>query len=131
MSRVVKRKVKMEKLPSCNFCPKEAKYDAPMLGHSSWAYFCPDCWASRGSHTLYNELRAATEDEKVRDQLGDSEYDAELEDQYMSSVDLEELMEESMFGSSCGVEVADGCMVEPDGKCCHGYSSPLLLAGLI
>lgn len=28
-------------------------------------------------------------------------------------------------------ETADGCEVEPDGKCPHGYSSPLLLLGII
>ena len=26
---------------------------------------------------------------------------------------------------------ADGCRVEPDGVCQHGYSSPLLLLGMI
>lgn len=26
---------------------------------------------------------------------------------------------------------ADGCRVEPDGTCRHGYSSPLLLLGMI
>ena len=28
-------------------------------------------------------------------------------------------------------ECADGCIVEPDGACEHGYSSWLLVAGLI
>ena len=26
---------------------------------------------------------------------------------------------------------ADGCLVEPDGTCPHGYRSPLLILGLI
>jgi hypothetical protein len=125
------RTVKMSKLPSCNFCSEEARYDAPVLGHSSWAYFCPDCWASRGSHTQYTELRAETEDERARDQRGSDEFDPELEASFMENVDLEAVMSESLFGASCGVEVADGCVVEPDGKCCHGYSSPLILAGLM
>ena len=29
------------------------------------------------------------------------------------------------------VTTEDGCQVEPDGVCSHGYSSPLLEAGLI
>ncbi len=29
------------------------------------------------------------------------------------------------------VTAADGCRVEPDGVCPHGYESPLLEAGLI
>jgi hypothetical protein len=29
------------------------------------------------------------------------------------------------------VETADGCQVAPDGRCPHGYRSPLLVLGLI
>jgi hypothetical protein len=29
------------------------------------------------------------------------------------------------------VEAADGCVVDPDGSCCHGYPSPLLTLGMI
>jgi hypothetical protein len=29
------------------------------------------------------------------------------------------------------VETSDGCTVEPDGKCEHGFESPLLELGLI
>lgn len=29
------------------------------------------------------------------------------------------------------VETADGCSVEPDGACEHGYSSPLVVLGII
>jgi hypothetical protein len=28
-------------------------------------------------------------------------------------------------------ETADGCYVEPDGKCPHGYRSPLLVRGIM
>lgn len=28
-------------------------------------------------------------------------------------------------------ETADGCQVAPDGRCSHGYRSPLLILGLI
>jgi hypothetical protein len=27
----------------CSFCNERAKYDAPMPGHSTWAYFCVFC----------------------------------------------------------------------------------------
>ena len=39
--------------------------------------------------------------------------------------DLEEWM------SDCGCEATDGCWVEPDGMCSHGYPSWLLHLGLI
>ena len=38
---------------------------------------------------------------------------------------MRELMLESVF------DAADGCRVEPDGRCPHGYSSPLILLGVI
>lgn len=33
--------------------------------------------------------------------------------------------------SWASAETYDGCVVEPDGKCSHGYSSPLLIMGWI
>lgn len=46
--------------------------------------------------------------------------------------ELEDIMAESLFGATEGtVETIDGCIVEPDGKCPHGFLSPLLEAGLI
>ncbi|MES2156050.1 MAG: hypothetical protein V4510_13030 [bacterium] len=45
--------------------------------------------------------------------------------------ELEDIMAESLFGLSAGVETVDGCEVEPDGQCEHGFLSPLLEAGLI
>lgn len=29
------------------------------------------------------------------------------------------------------LETVDGCSVEPDGHCSHGYASPLIVLGLI
>lgn len=45
--------------------------------------------------------------------------------------DLADIMEEALFGASAGVETVDGCTVEPDGQCPHGFLSPLLEAGVI
>ena len=39
--------------------------------------------------------------------------------------DLEMAMEDA------GIETADGCYVEPDGRCPHGYPSPLRILGYI
>ena len=35
------------------------------------------------------------------------------------------------FGDMSVVSASDGCNVEPDGKCEHGYDSPLRRLGLI
>ena len=46
--------------------------------------------------------------------------------------DTEELLETfEMVWETGTVEVEDGCTVEPDGTCPHGYESPLLIAGMI
>jgi len=39
--------------------------------------------------------------------------------------DLEEAM------SECGIEAADGCWIETDGRCEHGYPSPMRILGYI
>jgi hypothetical protein len=39
--------------------------------------------------------------------------------------DLEEIMWEGV------TEAFDGCPVEPDGRCPHGYRSPLLILGMM
>jgi len=45
---------------------------------------------------------------------------------------LLDILRESMFGVTEGtVETVDGCIVEPDGQCPHGFLSPLVEAGLI
>ncbi len=48
---------------------------------------------------------------------------------YAAGLDMEDL--EAIVFDYADAETVDGCIVEPDGKCPHGYSSPLLLLGLI
>jgi len=57
-----------------------------------------------------------------------SEDDHEEERQF-----LEDLSEDEIFSMLAdGVcETADGCSVEPDGICPHGYLSPLILMGVM
>lgn len=49
----------------------------------------------------------------------------------MSQDEIETIMRETLFDLVTGVDTADGCYVEPDGVCPHGYKSPLLLLGMI
>tara|TARA_Y100000310_G_scaffold345442_1_gene465063 strand:+ start:4353 stop:4544 length:192 start_codon:yes stop_codon:yes gene_type:complete len=62
---------------------------------------------------------------KFKDKL-EQDYLQELNDRMLD--DMEEVMMEL---SDSVVVTADFCNVEPDGQCSHGYSSPLLLLGLI
>ena len=94
---------KVEKLPGCNFCSEPAHYDAPMRGSGSWAYFCCNCFAERGSHSTFTKFELMTEDEAEYSAAGAEEYDAELEQEYLKGLDMEELMKESLFGDSAGV----------------------------
>jgi len=50
------------------------------------------------------------------------------QDRWVGNLDLD-VIEDAM--DDAVVECFDGCEVEPDGRCPHGYSSPLLLLGLI
>jgi hypothetical protein len=47
---------------------------------------------------------------------------------YAMSFYIEEVADMIMDGQ---VEVYDGCVVEPDGRCPHGHRSPLLVLGMI
>ena len=47
---------------------------------------------------------------------------------WAQAIDIEDLERMDWDGV---YETHDGCQVEPDGKCEHGYSSPLLLLGMI
>lgn len=55
-----------------------------------------------------------------------------LEERRFAAEMTEQLMEgelENMF--DLDGECADGCIVEPDGQCHHGYRSWMVVAGLI
>lgn len=55
-------------------------------------------------------------------------YDATLELEH-----AEEWVNEVSFMDAMDsvLEAADGCSVEPDGRCPHGYRSPLIVLGMI
>lgn len=43
----------------------------------------------------------------------------------------QEELREAVFDGVCGTPCEEGCDVEPDGECCHGYPSWLRLYGVI
>ncbi len=53
---------------------------------------------------------------------------AEMDHEHAEGLEVDDLMEMMEDG---GCETADGCWVEPDGRCPHGHRSPLLVLGYI
>lgn len=48
--------------------------------------------------------------------------------QHAASLTIEDLEDAMNDG---GIETADGCWVEPDGRCEHGFPSPMRVLGFI
>lgn len=53
---------------------------------------------------------------------------AEKESKYVDSLSIAEI---EIMAADSVVATADGCEVEPDGTCPHGYRSPLLILGIV
>ncbi len=68
-----------------------------------------------------NDTKQLSKKERVKkEQAHAAEWSAEIaldDDLYCKSMD--------------SIETTDGCMVEPDGTCPHGYRSPMLVLGII
>jgi len=116
---------KVEKLPgtSCNICNSTGLkiiIDAPTK-QGSWAYMCEKCFKTNGQ-----EPATRFELTKV-EQL--KRFSRKEEEEYASSLDHETL--EAMVTDFEDVVAIDGCVVEPDGTCQHGYESPLMILGII
>lgn len=107
----------------CDFCNKPAEWDAPTT-QGPWAHMCVSCCCRYGRDD-FDRIGSQVNKHSIS---GNPEYDAALEQAWLDDVDLEEAW---MFDSIVPTACPDGCEVEPDGRCCHGYSSPLLLLGLI
>lgn len=50
---------------------------------------------------------------------------------YEDLLEGDEELDPDGFGDMSVVTTKDGCEVEPDGRCPHGFESPLLRLGLI
>lgn len=130
-----------ETLPKCNICNKEANviFDMPFYG-SSWAHVCEKCrlQATNPNHPARIKMvkgkHPNADEEKPKPTpmsfgaVLENKRKREKELKHAKNLTQEEL-EEMMLDSV--IEAADGCSVEPDGHCPHGYRSPLLVLGLI
>lgn len=108
-------------IPTCNFCHiAPGIYDAPTV-HGPWADMCEYCVKMYGGNISIGSKKVLVEEPEGEPKLHD-------EVAWANSLDFEELEAIVMDGDAYCV---DGCCVEPDGKCEHGYRSPLLILGLI
>ena len=93
-------------------------YDMPWF-RSSWANVCEKCRQGQnigpGTKFVYGKKKVPLPD------LDEQAYADNL------SMDMIEAMVMDQEDVTC----VDGCVVEPDGTCPHGYKSPLLLLGII
>jgi hypothetical protein len=121
--------VTTEAMPICDICKAEdceIIYDIPYRG-SSWANCCEDC---RKGSTAPNyeggtKFVKGSKPESPERTLAEIIAMEEKHVRSLSDEDMATMMRDSVL------EAADGCSVEPDGKCPHGFRSPLLVRGVI
>ena len=108
-------------LPNCDFCGITAKYDAATI-QGCWANMCEKCNKLYGKGKLGTgygqELRLVSE--KPDPILRDAE-----------DLDMDEIEEMILGESNASTSCPEGCEVEVDGTCPHGYSSHLLELGFV
>lgn len=119
------KKINQSSLPQCNFCSETTipMYDAPTK-RGSWAHMCTKCLPKQ---TYTSALYVGFE---IYPQEPASQYNEQVEKDFIAELsddDLEAMVMDSVVQTAC----PSGCEVEPDGECCHGYKSPLLLMGII
>jgi len=99
----------------CDFCQTKTKaeYDA-QTKTGQWAFMCESCFKVHGSGRGLGMG------------LGQKLVDNPVKPKAMS---LEQALRSSMLDED--INTADGCLVELDGTCPHGFQSPLVEHGLM
>ena len=115
------KKVYVSRLPECDFCKKPASFDGKIKS-GQWGYMCSQCWQKHGCGKLGvgfgQELKLESEKEKPESvKLANYYYTEELQDM--------------MCDGESATECPEGCVVELDGVCPHGYQSVFIKLGLI
>jgi hypothetical protein len=114
---------KTENLPGtkCDICGAEKLttiIDAPTKT-GPWAHMCITCFKHNGREPATKFIYR---------KRSDREYSLEEEREHADKLTEDEIGA-ILFDGDC--ETIDGCVVEPDGMCPHGYKSPLLILGVI
>lgn len=141
-------------IPNCNICNAtdlSIAYDMPFSG-GHWVNCCEGCRLKMdtpnhpaGVRMVKGENPKRAAAEKKEKDFAFDQYENEqsrnlvpdvsvekvrqrVEQEHADGLSMEEI--EAMVMDSV-VEAADGCSVEPDGTCPHGYKSPLLVLGVL
>jgi hypothetical protein len=118
-------------IPDCQLCNAknlQEVYDSPVDGRS-WAYLCPECFKLHGSPSLASKIvKISSEEALARD---NTKYDKKAELTWAEGFNFDELESIVMGDTDAPTACPEGCVVEPDGKCQHGYRSILLILGMI
>lgn len=131
------RVVYLGSIPDCDFCLKEepprqtpAIVDGPTVS-GSHAYMCNhhrkrwalDGVSPAGTHPLENPIALR----KPKPIPSDEERDKAIAE-FVENADMDEMT--AMFFDQVSMEAVDGCPVEIDGMCEHGYPSKLAAMGV-
>lgn len=116
---------------NCDLCQKnQAVYDARIPSVGSWANVCQSCFINQGC------CLGVGHGQKLKDPRDFKVYKATKEEINTRTQEaLKELcdeeLEELIIDSVCPTACPEGCEVEPDGRCYHGYPSLLMALGII
>lgn len=127
------KEVPLENMPECQLCNKthEEIYDTPISASGGrWAYACRPCLDEAGDAQIQatTALGSRTVTTKPKE-TPPPEQRAKEELEYVQTFSDEQFSNMLLGFEDC--YAADGCRVDPDGECQHGYKSPLLLKELI
>jgi hypothetical protein len=107
--------------PKCDFCDLPAKVDGK-TNQGPWANMCAK------HNTLYGCGKLGT---GYGQEFKPTSEKPPVVVRHAEDLDMDDL-EDMVFGdSNASTSCPEGCEVEPDGTCPHGYSSHLLELGII
>lgn len=129
------RVVYLDPIPNCDFCAKEDKVVPAIVDAQttlgSWGYMCPahrKRWSVggamlAGTHALENPIAL-----KRPTVMPTDEERKEVMAKFFQDVDMDEIQAMTFDVIPC--TAVDGCAVEPDGRCEHGYPSKPAAIGI-
>lgn len=111
-------------IPACDICKaqNDVVFDVPTI-QGPWANLCESCLPTHGGNTDIGYKLEKTEP-KPTILLSNQEKQI-LEKEFVEGFDVDDF--ETLMDSVVPTACPEGCEVEPDGSCCHGFRSINLL----
>ena len=122
--------LKWDQLPKCDFCKKttDPMYDVPILYGKSWAHMCINCFPIERSISYEIGFKIVKKKPSSNTNISTKERE-KLEKKFSDNFDLDDV--ETLMDSIQPTACPEGCEVEADGSCSHGFKSISLLLGII